>query len=159
MAYGSIADIRLLGYIPEEDLDALDAENPDRIPALFNAESGKFDAYMRTRYGVPWPADTVPIEVVDAVVAIVVFRLYIMRGFVSISEGSEVAKEIIASRQRAEQFRQDIRDGKAQLKWPDDATPAYNEAGVRTGYAPSAASLKSSAGSYGQVRIGRGCGC
>lgn len=132
MAYGSIADIRLLGYIPNEDLDALDAEDTDRIPALFAAESGKFDAYMRPRYGVPWPAETVPIEVVDAVVAIVVFRLYIMRGFPSIPEGSEVAKEIIASRERAEAFRLDIRKGEAQLDWPKDATPGLLEAGAST---------------------------
>lgn len=130
MAYGSIADIRLLGYIPEEELDALDAENVDRIPALFAAESGKFDTYLRPRYGVPWPADAVPIEIVDAIVAIVVFRLYIVRGFPSIPEGSEVAKEIIASRDRAEKFRQELRDGIAQLNWKVDDTPSALEAGV-----------------------------
>jgi hypothetical protein len=72
----------------------------------------------------------VPIEIVDAIVAIVVFRLYIMRGFPSIPEGSEVAKEIIASRDRAEKFRQELRDGIAQLNWKVDDTPSALEAGV-----------------------------
>jgi hypothetical protein len=153
MAYGSIEDIRLLGYIPEEDLDALDAENTDRIPKLFDAESGKFDAYMRPRYGVPWPDETVPVEVVDAVVAIVVFRLYILRGFPSIPEGSEVAKEIIASRERAEAFRKDIRDGVAQLLWREDATPSNLEAGAKTGNAAMPNQIKS--GSFRGTCVGR----
>jgi hypothetical protein len=153
MAYGSIADIRLLGYIPDEDLDALDDENPDRIPKLFDAESGKFDAYMRPRYGVPWPDETIPIEVTDAVVALVVFRLYITRGFPSIPEGSEVAKEIHASRERAEKFRQDVRDGVAQLKWREDATPENHEAGPKTGTAAMPNQIKS--GSFRGTTVGR----
>jgi hypothetical protein len=157
MAYASITDLRRLGYIPIEDLDALDDEDPLRIPDMLEAESDEFDLYMRPRNGVPIPGATVPASLKRAVVRLVVFDLYIMRGFPSIPEGSEVAKQIIASAEWAKKLRDDIRDGRAQLAPAADATPAYNEAGVRTGYAPSAASLKSSAGSYGQVKIGNGC--
>lgn len=157
MAYASITDIRRLGYIPTEDLDALDAEDTDRIPDMLEAESDEFDLYIRPRNGVPIPSSSVPPSLKRAVVRLVVFDLYIMRGFPSIPEGSEVAKQIVASAEWAKKLRDDLRDGRAQMAPKDDSTPAYDEAGVETGYAPSAASLKSRAGAYGQVRIPRGC--
>jgi hypothetical protein len=155
MAYASISDIRKLGYIPVEDLDALDAEDPDRIQDMLDAESDEFDLYMRPRNGVPIPGATVPASLKRAVVRLVVFDLYIMRGFPSIQEGSEVAKQIVASADWAKKLRGDIRDGHAQLAPASDSTPGYSESGPRTGYAPSAASMKS--GAYGQVKLGKGC--
>lgn len=159
MAYGSIADIRLLGYIPTEDLDALDAEDTARIPAMFEAEADEWDMYMRPRYGVPWTPSTVPPAIKRANVHRVVFDLYIMRGFSSIPEGSEVAKQIVASNDRALKLRDDIRDGRAQPNWREDATPSNLEAGAKTGFAAMPSQMKS--GSYcGTVtgRIPRG-GC
>ena len=157
MAYGSIDDILDLGFIPEEDLDALHAERTTRIPRLFEAESATWDTYLRPRYGVPLPASPPPIEIVDATVAIVVARLYVVRGFPSIPDGSEVAKEILAARDRAIKFRDDVRDGRAQLDWTTDATPGAYEAGASTGTAASPAQFKS--GSYAQTVTGRRGGC
>lgn len=130
MAYGSYDDILDLGYIPEEDLVALHAERPTRIPRLFEAESAIWDTYLRPRYGVPHPGNPAPIELVMANVAIVVAHLYTVRGFPSIPDGSDVVKEILAARDRALKFRQDVRDGIAQLDWTKDATPAKQEAGI-----------------------------
>jgi hypothetical protein len=161
MAYGSISDIYLLGYIPKEDIDALEADEPGCVAAAFDAESGKFDAYLRPRYGVPWPDGTAPPELVDAVTALVVFRFYIRRGFSSVPEGSDVAKEIIASRDEAKKFRDDIRAGTAQLNWRVDATPSSLESGPSTGLAAMPSQMKS--GSYSATITGRiprgGCGC
>lgn len=130
MPYGSYDDILDLGYIPEEDLVALHAERPTRIPRLFEAESAVWDTYLRPRYGVPDPSSPPKAELVDSTVAIVVARLYVVRGFPSIPDGSEVAKEILAARDRAIKFRDDVRDGRAQLDWTTDATPARQEAGI-----------------------------
>lgn len=145
MAYATIADIRDLGYIPDSDLDALDVERPTRIPRLFEAESAVFDTYLRPRYGVPMPGSPVPIELTDAVVAIVVARLYTVRGFPSIPDGSAVVKEILDARDRALRFRDDIRDGRAQLDFTKDTTPGLPEAGASTGYAPQPSAFKLSA--------------
>jgi hypothetical protein len=153
MAYGSIDDIYLLGYIPKEDIDALEAEEPGCVAAAFEAESGKFDAYMRPKYGVPWPADTAPPELVDAVTALVVYRFYVRRGFASVPEGSTVAQEIIASKEEAKKFRDDIRAGVAQLNWREDATPSNLEAGAKTGSAAMPQDIKS--GSFRGTTVGR----
>ena len=158
MAYGSIDDIYLLGYIPKEDIDALEAEEPGCVAAAFEAESGKFDAYMRPKYGVPWPADTAPPELVDAVTALVVYRFYVRRGFPSIPEGSETVQAIKESRDDAKAFRDDIRAGTAQLNWREDATPENLEAGAKTGSAAMPQDIKS--GSFRGTttgRIPRGC--
>ena len=131
MAYGSIADIYLLGYIPKEDLDALDAEEVDRIPAMFDAESDEFDLYLIPKYGTSIPEASKGYKAIKrAVVRLVVFELYIMRGFSSIPEGSEVAKQIIASAEHARKLRDDLRDGIAQLDMKTDATPSKLEAGA-----------------------------
>lgn len=156
MAYGSYDDILDLGYIPEEDLVALHAERTTRIPRLFEAESAVFDTYMRPRYGVPMPGSPALIELVDACVSIVVARLYIVRGFPSIPEGSEVAKEILAARDRAYAFRKDIRDGVAQLDPLADATPGSPEAGASKGSSPQPSQFK---GSYAQTVTSRRSGC
>jgi phage gp36-like protein len=156
MAYGSIDDILDLGYIPEEDLDALHAERETRIPRLFEAESAIFDSYMRPRYGVPMPGSPALIELTFACVSIVVAHLYIVRGFPSIPEGSEVAKEILAARDRAFAFRKDIRDGVAQLDPLADATPGSPEAGASKGSSPQPSQFS---GSYAQTSTGRRSGC
>ena len=156
MAYGSYDDILDLGYIPEEDLVVLHAERTTRIPRMFDAESAIFDTYMRARYGVPMPGSPALIELIDACVSIVVARLYIVRGFPSIAEGSEVAKEILAARDRAYAFRKDIRDGVAQLDPLADATPGSPEAGASKGSSPMPSAFK---GSYGQTASSRRSGC
>lgn len=153
MAYGSINDIYLLGYIPKEDIDALEAEEPGCVAAAFDAESGKFDAYLRPRYGVPWPDGTAPPELVDAVTALVVYRFYVRRGFSSVPEGSETVQAIKDSRNEAKAFRDDIRAGTAQLNWRVDATSSSLEAGPRTGTAAMPSQMKS--GSYSATITGR----
>jgi len=142
VAYGTITDIRDLGLIPDEDLDALDQARPTQIPRLFDAVSARFDTYLRPRYGVPMPGSPVPIELTDAVVAIVVARLYAYRGFPSIPEGSDTVKEILLARDHAEAFLKDIRDGVAQLDWTKDATPGGLEAGPSVSYALTPAEFK-----------------
>lgn len=152
MAYATITDLRRLGYLPSEDLDALDDEDPDRIPDMLEAESDEFDLYIRPRNGVPIPSANVPPSLKRAVVRLVVFDLYIMRGFPSIPEGSEVAKQIIASAEWAKRLRDDIRDGRAQINPLYDATPGSPEAGASTGTSPQPTQFK---GSYGQTSVER----
>jgi hypothetical protein len=156
MAYASITDIRRLGYIPTEDLDALDDEDPLRIPDMLDAESDEFDLYIRPRNGVPIPSATVPPSLKRAVVRLVVFDLYIMRGFPSIPEGSEVAKQIVASAEWAKKLRDDLRDGRAQMNPLHDATPGSPEAGASTGTSPQPSQYS---GSYGSTVVGRRSGC
>ena len=156
MAYASITDLRRLGYLPTEDLNELDTEDADRIPDMLEAESDEFDLYIRPRSGVPIPALSVPPSLKRAVVRLVVFDLYIMRGFPSIPEGSEVAKQIVASAEWAKKLRDDLRDGRAQINPLYDATPGSPEAGASTGSSPPPSAFK---GSYGQTTTGRRSGC
>lgn len=155
MAYASLTDLQRLGYLPAEDLDALDDEDPLRIPDMLEAESDEFDLYIRPRNGVPIPSGSVPPSLKRAVVRLVVFDLYIMRGFPSIPEGSEVAKQIVASAEWAKKLRDDIRDGRAQINPLHDATPGAPEAGASKGSSPQPSAFK---GSYAQTSSGRRCG-
>lgn len=146
MAYGDISDIVNLGYIPESDLNKLNTQNAARIPALFETISDEFDAYMRPRYGVPFPSLTVPPAVKRAVVHMVVYDLYIMRGFPSITEGSRVADRIVESYNEAKKFREDVRDGRAQFAQSSDATPSLLEAGASKAISASPADFKNGGG-------------
>lgn len=156
MAYATLADLQRLGYLPAEDLAELDNEDPDRIPEMIEAESEEFDMYMRPKYGVPLPNSTGFKAIKRAVVRLVVFDLYIMRGFPSIPEGSEVAKQIVASADWAKKLRDDIRDGRAQINPLADATPGLPEAGASKGSSPQPSQFK---GSYAQTATGRRLGC
>jgi len=156
MAYATLADLQRLGYLPAEDLAELDGEDADRIPEMLEAESEEFDMYMRPKYGVPLPNSTGFKAIKRAVVRLVVFDLYIMRGFPSILEGSEVAKQIIASAEWAKKLRDDIRDGRAQIDPTLDATPGSPEAGASKGTSPQPSQFT---GSYSQTYVGRRSGC
>ena len=165
MAYGTITDIRDLGYIPDEDLDALNTERPTRIPQLFAAVSGWMDSYLRPRHKLPFA--TAPAELIDACVAIVVWRLYITRGLPSLAapNADPVVTEIKAAFDRAMDWLKAIRKGEAFLAYDGDSSPDNDEEGSSLGSAANPIVYELTGGGYGGVSCGSicggcgGCGC
>lgn len=78
--YIDIAELKMLGSMPAEDVDDVEARYPGITAATITAVSGMFDARLRKRYAVPFEAPY-PQPLKMAVSGWVAYRLWLKRGF------------------------------------------------------------------------------
>lgn len=122
--------IKDLGGIPESDVDALHAERPTMIPRLIASIYGIVKSYLRKQYKIPLP-EPEPEEIVFAVVSWVVYQLVFLKRGVNVTD--EVAQEVKANYEFARKWIEDLADGKAELDFNADASPAVDEGGPALG--------------------------
>jgi phage gp36-like protein len=124
-SYGSKDDLYDLGYMPATDVDKIHTARPTRIPRLFAAVSSWANTYLRAHYSLPLVE--VPDGLVDHVCAIVVYRLYVMRGFRPTDD--KVVKAIEEAYALALQWFKDLADPERKALLADniDQTPERDE--------------------------------
>jgi phage gp36-like protein len=151
ISYGSKDDLLDLGYMPETDVQKIHTARPTRIPRLFAAVSSWANTYLRAHYKLP--LTTVPECLVDHVCAIVVYRLYVTRGFRPTDD--KVVKAIEDAYALALAWFKDLADPerKALLQDDIDQTPERDESepAYGAGYDP----MNPNAG----TGFGAGSGC
>lgn len=125
VSYGSKDDLYDLGYMPASDVDKIHTNRPTRIPRLFLAVSSWANTYLRVHYKLP--LTQVPTCLIDHVCAIVVYRLYVMRGFKPTDD--KVVKAIEEAYALAMKWFEDLADHerKARLQDDIDQTPDRDE--------------------------------
>jgi hypothetical protein len=77
--YVTVQDVQDLGILLQEDIDFLEQRYPGIVLRIATKVSGYFDGRLAKRYGVPFVA---PFDdgLVDAVAAVVAYRLLVKRG-------------------------------------------------------------------------------
>lgn len=152
--YATTQDVKDLGMMPDTELD----EFVTTLPALITACSGVADSYLRKRYKLPL-VTPYPRELVQCVVQLVVYRVYLKRG-VKVTT-SDVAKQIVELKDAAMKWLDDVSRGLVELDVAADASPTVDEGGPVYGQLGSPYSwYDQSSGSSGYGNWGKGkCGC
>lgn len=112
--------------LPDGELDEFVTKYPTTLPALIEACSGVADSYLRKKYKLPLVTPYPP-ELVQCVVQLVVYRVYLKRGVKTTT--NEVAKQIVELKDAAMQWLDDVSRGLVELEPNADATPDISEGG------------------------------
>jgi hypothetical protein len=123
--YADLDDVIDLGSMPEADIVKANTNRPTRIPKLILAISDRINSYLRVRYSTPLVTPFPP-AIVWAVVKIVIWELYLVRG---ISPTAAVVKEIKEQHDLAQKWIDDLRTLTARLDREADQTPNKSEGG------------------------------
>lgn len=92
-AYVTTAELKLLGSMPSEDIDALESRYAGVTSATIVAVSGRFDSRLAKRYASPFQAPY-PDSLKLAVAQEVAYRLYLKRGFNgAVEQDQAIAKD------------------------------------------------------------------
>lgn len=109
--YVTIAELKLLGTIPPEDVDALETAYPGVVDAIGQAVSGTFDSKLAKRYAAPFQTPY-PDTLKDNVAKVMSLRLMMKRGF---NPSSAQDQEIIKQAEEAKAWLAEAADGKDGL--------------------------------------------
>jgi len=78
--YCTIAQLKMLGSMPAEDIDALETLYPGVVAANLVSVSGQMDARLSKRYAAPF-VDPFPQALVSICARLTAYRLWMKRGF------------------------------------------------------------------------------
>lgn len=132
--YVVVAETKLLGSMPAEDIDALETLYPGLHDATATAVSGMFDARLQKRYAAPFQSPY-PDVLKFKVAHVVVYRLWLKRGY-NPSSAQDAA------------IRQDNDDAEAWLREAADSKDGLVELPAKQG-TPLGASAVDSGGPLG----------
>jgi phage gp36-like protein len=127
--YVTVQEVKDLGSMPAEDIDALETSYSDIVDRIATAVSGMFDARLIKRYAAPFEAPY-PDALKMAVVQVVVYRLYRKRGY----DPSSTMGDLI---------QKDHDDALAWLKEAADSKEGLVELPIRQATPPEATAVDS----------------
>ena len=78
LTYDEVID---LGCMPSEDVNNLESTSPGIVLKTVQHVSGVFDSYLQKRYETPFQSDKIPDGLKEQVAQVVVYKLYMRRGF------------------------------------------------------------------------------
>jgi phage gp36-like protein len=109
-AYADIAGLKLVGILPPEDIDALEAARSGVVESVCDRVSRLIDARLAKRYKTPF--DPVPIAVRDCAEQLATVRLYRIRGA---QPGTEIEQSIKDTQEAADAWLKEAADSKDGL--------------------------------------------